>query len=102
MDVSPAEIDEALVIEEDDVSEDEDDDHDEVVGYLYSFITNKLIDFVYQFLLCIKNKCYNYTSVLPCMLEFFFIPLQYSSNLLDFRNFVFILILDSLVFFLLI
>ncbi|XP_039138135.1 E3 ubiquitin-protein ligase UPL3 isoform X2 [Dioscorea cayenensis subsp. rotundata] len=31
LDVSPAEIDEALVIEEDDVSEDEDDDHDEVL-----------------------------------------------------------------------
>lgn len=30
MDISPVEIDDALVIEDDDISDDEDDDHDDV------------------------------------------------------------------------
>uniref|UniRef100_A0A803NFC9 HECT-type E3 ubiquitin transferase n=1 Tax=Cannabis sativa TaxID=3483 RepID=A0A803NFC9_CANSA len=32
LDISPVEIDEALVIEDDDISDDEDDDHDDVLG----------------------------------------------------------------------
>ena len=35
MDISPVEIDEALVIEDDDISDDEDDDHDDVCYLLF-------------------------------------------------------------------
>lgn len=31
LDMSPVEIDDAMLIEEDDISDDEDDDHDEVI-----------------------------------------------------------------------
>jgi len=37
LDMSPVEIDDALMIEEDDVSDDEDDDHDEVVYCTFLF-----------------------------------------------------------------
>lgn len=33
MDISPVEIDDALVIEDDDISDDEDDDHDDVCNH---------------------------------------------------------------------
>lgn len=37
LDISPVELDEALVIEEDDMSDDDDDDHDDV-GFWFFYI----------------------------------------------------------------
>lgn len=36
MDISPIEIDEALVIEDDDISEEDEDDHDDVCNIIFS------------------------------------------------------------------
>lgn len=43
LDISPVELDEALVIEEDDISDDEDDDHDDV-GFLFFYRSSEMVD----------------------------------------------------------
>lgn len=51
MDISPVEIDDALVIEDDDISDDEDDDHEDVcfLGLLI-FVFDVLFCFIFLFL----------------------------------------------------
>lgn len=46
MDISPVEIDDALVIEDDDISDDEDDDHDDVCYEI--FLVSPSITFCMQ------------------------------------------------------
>lgn len=45
MDISPVEIDDALVIEDDDISDDEDDDHDDVCYLRFSWFAFPVILF---------------------------------------------------------
>lgn len=42
MDISPVEIDDALVIEDDDISDDEDDDHDDVCSVSLTFLLYRM------------------------------------------------------------